>query len=451
MQVSVETTNGLERRMVVQVPASRLDGEVDNRLRNLARTVRMDGFRPGKVPLKVVEKRYGADVRQEVINEVLQQTYGEALQQEELNPAGTPSVDVRQGMTGGDLEYEAVFEVMPEIEVKGYAGMALKRPVTEITDADIDRVLTDLRKQQAKYNTVEREATDNDRVIVDFRGEVDGAAFPGNEGEDQPVTIGSGTMPPEFEEALKGLKAGDTRDIEYTFGDDFPTAEVAGKKAIFHTTVKAVEEPELPELDDAFAEAVGVADGGMQALRDLIRKNLESEANRATRARLKEQVTDTLARENEVTLPKALVDGEIEALQQQMKQRIQSQTGQDDVGPDLPGELFEEQARRRVTLGLVMNRLIADNDIKLDQERVKQQLMEMAASYEKPDEVIQYYSQNRQLMQSLEVSVLEDQVIDWVVEQAKVEDEPTELQELLNPRSSSPEPEESGTTEKTED
>ncbi|MEX0729229.1 MAG: trigger factor [Aquisalimonadaceae bacterium] len=449
MQVSVETTEGLERRMVVQVPASRLDGEVQSRLQNLARTVRMDGFRPGKVPAKVVEKRYGAQVHQEVLNEVLQQTYSEALQQENLNPAGAPSVDVRQGMTGGDLEYEAVFEIMPEIEVKGHSEMALKRPVADISDADIDRVLTDLRKQQATYRTVDREATDNDRVIVDFHGKVNGEGFPGSEGEDQPVTIGSGTMPPEFESALKGLKQGDSRDIEYAFGDDFPTSEVAGKTAIFHTTVKAVEEPELPEFDDTFAESVGVKEGGIQALRDLVRKNLEAESGRAVRARLKEQVTEVLARENEITLPKALVDGEIQALQQQMKQRIQSQTGQDD-GLDLPGELFEEQARRRVTLGLVMNRLIADNSIKLDQNRVKQQLFEMAAGYEKPDEIIQYYSQNRQLMQSLEVSVLEDQVIDWIVEQAKVEDEPIELQALLNPQSTKPEGAAADQAEKTE-
>lgn len=438
MQVSVETTEGLERRMVVQVPGSRLDSEAQNRLQSLARTVRMDGFRPGKVPFKVVEKRYGAQVRQEVLNEVLQQTYGEALQQQELNPAGAPSVDVRQGMTGGDLEYEAVFEVMPEIEVKGYKDMSLKRPVAEVGEADIDRVLEDLRKQQAKFNTVGREAAENDRVVVDFRGEIEGEEFPGSEGEDQPVTIGSGTMPPEFEEALKGLKAGDTKDIEYTFGEDFPTPEVAGKTAVFHTTVKAVEEPELPELNDEFAAAVGLAEGGIQALRELVRKNMEAEAGRAVHARLKEQVTETLVRENEITLPKALVDSEIQALQQQMKQRIQSQTGQDNE-LDLPGEVFEGQARRRVTLGLVMNKLIADNNIKLDKNKARQKLQEMAAGYERPEEVIQHYSQNQQLMQSLEVSVLEDQVIDWLVEQANVEDEPIDLQVLLNPQSNKPE------------
>ncbi len=432
MQVSVERTEGLERRMVVQVPADRLEGEVQSRLQNLARTVRLDGFRPGKVPFKVVQKRFGAQVRQEVVNDVLQQTYGEALRAKELNPAGAPSVDVRQGERGGDLEYEAVFEVMPEFEVKGAEGMKLKRPVATVDDAAIDRVLEDLRKQQATYEPVEREAQADDRVIVDFTGTVDGEGFPGSDGEDQPVTIGSNTMPPEFEEALKGLKAGDTKRIEYTFNEDFPTTEIAGKTAVFETTVKAVEEPRLPELDDALAEAVGIREGGMKALRGLVRGNLDREAERASRERLKEQVVEGLATANELELPRALVDGEIDALRQQMKQRLQSQLGEDS-DPDLPADLFEGQARRRVTLGLVMNELVREKGIRLDQDRVKQQMQEIASGYERPQEIMEYYRQNRQLIQSLEVSVLEDQVIDWIIEQADVEDEPTDLQELLNP------------------
>ncbi|MCP1676314.1 trigger factor [Natronocella acetinitrilica] len=437
MQVSVETTSGLERKMRVQVPADRVDGEVESRLRNLARQVRLDGFRPGKVPFKVVRQRYGGQVRQEVLNEVLQQTYGEALEQEKLNPAGAPAVDLKQGMDGGDLEYEATFEVMPEVEVQGTDALKLERPVAEVTDEDISRVLEDLRKQQAKYNTVERPAQERDRVLVDFKGTIDGEDFPGNEGEDQPVTIGSNTMPREFEQALVGVSAGEEKDIDYTFADDFPTESVRGKTAIFKTQVKAVEEPELPELDDDLAVAVGIAEGGLEALRQLIRQNLENEASKATQAQLKEQVTEQLGTANaELTLPKALVDGEIKALQQQMKQRIQQQTGQEDDDFDLPGELFEEQARRRVRLGLLMNRLISKNEIKLDQDKARARLQEMAANYPNPQEVIQYYTQNRQLMQSLEVSVLEDQVIDWLIEQAETTDKSLSLDELLKPRQS---------------
>ncbi len=449
MQVSVQTTEGLERRMTVQVPAEQVDQEVDSRLRDLSRNARMDGFRPGKVPFKVVQKRYGTQVRQEVINEVLQRTYGEALSQESLNPAGNPSVDIKQGLESGDLEYEAVFEVMPEFEVQGVKEMKLERPVAEVTDADVDKVLSDLQKQQAKYNQVERAAQEGDRVIVDFTGKIDGEDFPGNEGEDQAVTLGSNTMPPEFEQALVGLKAGETKEIEYTFADDFPTESIRGKTAIFHTTVKAVEEPELPALDDELASSVGVAEGGLEELKNLIRKNLTNEAERAARARLKQQVTDKLAEANkEVTIPKALIDGEIEVLQQQMQQRIQQQTGQQEA-MDLPGELFEEQARRRVLLGLVMNRLISENEITLDRERVQQLLQELAANYPNPQEVVQYYTQNPQMMQSLELNALEDQVIDWAVEQADVEDKPIDLDSLLKPQQ--PQGEAAGQDEKTED
>ncbi len=434
MQVSVQTTEGLERRMTVQVPAEQVDQEVANRLRDLSRNVRLDGFRPGKVPFKVVQKRFGSQVRQEVVNDVLQRSYGEALSQESLNPAGAPTVDIKNGLESGDLEYEAVFEVMPEFQVKGVQEMALERPVAEVADADVDKVLADLQKQQAKFNQVEREAQEGDRVVVDFVGKIEGEGFPGNEGEDQAVTLGSNTMPPEFEQALVGLKAGDTKDIEYTFAEDFPTESIRGKTAVFHTTVKAVEEPELPALDDDLAAAVGVAEGGLEELKNLIRNNLTAEAERASRAQLKQQVTDKLAESNsDITIPKALVDGEISALQQQMQQRIQQQTGQQEA-MDLPGELFEEQARRRVLLGLVMNRLISDNELKLDRERVQLQLQELAASYPNPQEVVQYYSQNQQLMQSLEINVLEDQVIDWVVEQADVEDKPTDLDTLLKPQ-----------------
>ncbi len=435
MEVSVETTAGLERKMTVQVPAERVDNEVESRLRNLAKQVRLDGFRPGKVPFKVVRKRYGAQVRQEVLNEVLQKSYGEALQQEELTPAGAPEVDLKQGLEGGDLQFEATFEVMPEFEVQGTDSISLERPAAEVTDADVDKVLGELRQQQARYSTVERPAQEGDRVVVDFKGTVDGEDFPGNVGEDQPVTIGSRTMPPEFEQALIGLGAGDEKEIEYTFAEDFPTEAIRGRTAVFRTIVKAVEEAELPELDDDLARAVGIEDGGLEELRKLIRKNLQNEALRATHARLKEQVTEQLAKANaEVSVPRAMVDGEISALQQQMKQRIQQQTGQNDEELDLPGSVFEEQARRRVLLGLVMNKLIRQNEIKLDQEKARSRLQEVAANYPNPQEVIQYYSQNRELMQSLEISVLEDQVIDWLIDRSQITDKPLSLDELLRPQ-----------------
>ncbi|SEO59128.1 trigger factor [Aquisalimonas asiatica] len=434
MQVTVETAEGLERKIRVQVPAERVDGEVQKRLKDMAGRVRLDGFRPGKVPMKVVQQRFGGQVRQEVLSEVVQQTYGEALQQESLQPAGSPNVDLKQGAESGDLEYEASFEIMPEFEVQGVGDMKLERPVADVNDEEIDKVLEDLRKQRATYNEADKAAEDGDQVVIDFHGTVDGEEFEGNQGEDTPVTLGANQMPPEFEEALVGLRAGEQKKIEYTFPENFPTEGIAGKTAVFETTVKSVKAPEYPELDDALAESVGLQEGGLQGLRDLIRSNLEREVERAQKAKLKEQVTDALAKANEIELPKALVDGEIESMQQQMRQRMQSQTGQAADDLELPADLFEEQARRRVTLGLVMNKLIADNSIQVDQDRVRQELQNMVAGHQNPQEMLQQYAQNREMMQGLEVSILEDQVVEWVAEQAQVEDKPTDLESLLNPQ-----------------
>lgn len=431
MQVSVETTQGLERRMTVQVPSERVDQEVEKRLRDMRGNVRMDGFRPGKVPFKVVEKRYGSAVRGEVLNEVVQQTYAEALEQESLRPAGAPAIEPQQTEQGEAVEYTATFEIMPDFELKGVDSLKIERPVAEVGDADVDKVVDNLRQQAATYKEVERAAQDGDRVRIDFEGKIDGEDFAGNKGEDTPVTIGSGQMPPEFEEALKGLQAGDEKDVEYPFPENFPDAEVAGKTAVFHTTVKAVEEPELPEADDALAEKVGVKEGGIEKLREQIKQGLERERDQAVRLRLKRQVMDQLAEANkDVELPKVLVDGEIESLQQQMRQQMQ-QYGQQPDEDQLKASEFEDEARRRVVLGLVVNEIIRKNDIKLDQNKVRERLQEVASGYEQPQQVMQYYLQNRRMMESLEVAALEDQVVDWVQEQAKVEDKPASFQELM--------------------
>ncbi|MFO7858986.1 MAG: trigger factor [Ectothiorhodospiraceae bacterium] len=434
MQVTVESTSGLERKIRVQVPSERVDDEVQKRLQQMAGTMRLDGFRPGKVPVKVVRQRYGDQVRQEVLNNVVQQSYGEALEQEALQPAGSPTLNLLSGLSEGDVEFEATFEVMPEIAVADVSGMHLERPTAEVTDADIDGVLEDLRKQRATYVEADKAAESGDQVVIDFKGTVDGEPFEGNEGEDAEVTIGGNQMPPEFEEGLKGLRAGESKDIEYTFPENFPTETIAGRTAVFQTSVKSVRAPEYPELDDALATAVGIEEGGLQELRNLIQRNLENEVARAQHAKLKEQITEKLVQDNQPEVPKALVDHEIEALQQQMRQRLQQQMGDQAEQMDLPADIFEEQARRRVSLGLIMNKLIADNDIQVDQDRVRTKLREMAQGHHNPQELIQQYAQSREMMQNLEVNVLEDQVIDWIVEQAQIEDQPTDLDSLLNPQ-----------------
>ena len=428
MQVSVETTEGLGRRMHVQVPAERVEQEVDRRLKDLSSRVRMDGFRPGKVPMKVVRRQYGEQVRSEVLNEVVQQTYSEALEQEDLRPAGNPSIEPRRMEAGEDLEYEATFEVLPRIEVQGIDQIQVQRPQVEVTDADVDNVLERLRKQHADYAEVERAAQDEDRVVIDFHGTIDGEAFPGNEASDVPAVLGAGQLPEAFEEQLQGASAGDELTVEHTFPEQVGEPSMAGRTAVFQVTVKRVEEPQLPELDDAFAERLGVSEGGVEALRDAVRGNLESERDQAVRQRLKRQVLDQLADLNELELPRTLIDGEIQALREQ-------QSGGEQQGelPESERSAYEELARRRVKLGLLVNELVRSQGIQLDRERMMQQLREMAAqSGQDPSEALQQMAQDRKMLESIEASVIEEQVVDWLLEQVSAEDQPMSFDELMN-------------------
>lgn len=438
MQVSVETTQGLQRRMTVQVPAERVDKEVETRLRSLGSRAKIDGFRPGKVPFKVLRQRFGEQVRGEVLGDVVQETYTEALTQESLRPAGAPQIEPTQSDAGKDVEYVATFEVMPTVDVQGADGMSLEKPVAEVTDADIDNIIENLRKQQAEFKPVERAAEQGDQVLVDFIGKIDGEDFAGNEGEDVPVVIGSGRMPPEFENALEGVAVGEKVDIEYTFPGHFPDKGVAEKTAIFQTTVKAVQAPELPDVDDAFAAQAGVAEGGVAALRERIKESLERQRDQAVRAQLKKQVMDKLLAANEVELPQVMVDGEIEHLRSQAQARLQQAGIEGEM--DLPASSFEEEARRRVALGLMINEIISKNSLKLDQAKVQQMLREIASGYDEPQQILRFYAQNRNLMEGIEVAVLEEQVVDWVVGQAKVEEKATTFQDLMN----------AGTTEEEE-
>lgn len=442
MQVSVETTEGLGRRIRVQVPAERVDSEVQNRLRDLRGRVRLNGFRPGKVPLKVVQKRYGEQVRGEVLNEVVQSTYGEALEQEGLRPAASPEIEPVQIGAGQDLEYEATFEVLPGFEVAGFEGIAIERPAADITDADVDALIDRLRRQQASHAEVERPAAEGDRVTIDFHGTVDGEEFEGNSGEDVPVEIGSGQMPAEFEAELVGLGAGEHKQVEYTFPEQFPDSQIAGKTARFDVTAKHVEEAQLPEVDDEFAKSLGM-ENGLEELRERVRENLERERDQAVRARVKQQIMDGLLERNPIELPQVLIDREIEQLREQARQRMQ-QYGAEGEEPDLPASQFEDEARRRVALGLLVNEIVRANEIELDRSRLSQALQEEASKYGQPDQVIQAYLQNEQLMESLQVQVMEDQVVDWVAERAQVTDKPTSLDVLLGRASKDPSGESSG-------
>lgn len=422
MQVSVETAEGLKRRLKVQVPSSRVEEAVQNRLRDMRGKVKLQGFRPGKVPFKVVEQRYGPQVRGEVLDEVVRSTYAEALEENALRPAGAPEIQPLNLEAGQDLEYEASFEIIPTIEIQGIEAIELTRPAVDIDDEDIDRIMQRLLRQHADYSEVDRAAAEGDRITIDFEGKVDGEDFAGNTGEDVPVPLGEGQMPGPFEEQLIGLKAGDDKTLDYEFPEAFPDEQIAGKTAQFLVKVKQVEAPELPEADDAFAEKLGM-EGGIEAVRNRIAESLERERDQAVRARLKGQVMEALLEKHAIELPQTLVDQELEQLRQQSSS---------DSADDLPSDTFEKEARRRVNLGLVVNEIVRGNQIQLDGERLQQALRRVAAGYEQPEQVMQYYVQNPELMQTLQMQVMEDQVVDWVVEQAQVAEQTMSLEALTS-------------------
>jgi trigger factor len=426
MQVSVEAIGTLERRMEVQVPAERIEKAVDERLQKLSRTVRLKGFRPGKVPVKVVRQQFGEQVRQEVLGDVVQKSFNEAVVQENLTPAGGPKIEPLN-IGQGDLKYRAVFEIVPTIELKGVEGMQLSRPTAEVTQSDIDAMIENLREQRAQYAAVDREARDTDRVTVDFDGTIDGIAFDGGKGEDVAIVLGEGRMLPDFEAALVGTRAGEQKTIEITFPENYP-AGTAGKKAQFAITVKSVEERRLPELDDEFAKSFGVEDGGIARLRDEVKDNMERELGEAVRARLKKQVMDGLMTANPIDLPKTMVETQVRELQIEAARRM----GARDASQIPPAENFQDAARRRVALTLIVGEVIRVADIRVDQAQVSARFEDLAAQFPDPAQAIQTYRTNPQLHRQMEAAVLEDQVVEWVVQRAQISDTPASFKELMN-------------------
>jgi trigger factor len=427
MQVSVQTTGALERRIEVLVPAERVEKAIDERLQKLSRTVRLKGFRPGKVPVKVVRQQFGQQVRQEVLGDVMQATFAEAVTQEKLVPATGPRIEPVNLEQGSDLKYVATFEVLPEIKLQGIESLELKRPAAEVTSADVDAMIQNLREQRATYSPVDREARDTDRVVVDFAGKLDGQPFDGGQGENVAVILGAGRMIADFEAGLRGAKAGETKTIDVSFPENYAAANLAGKTAQFDITIKSVEERQLPELDDEFCKAYGVEEGGIQRLREEVEENMRRELGEAIRARLKKQVMDGLLAANPLELPKSLVDQQVRELQIDAARRM----GATDMSQVPPADGFVDAARRRVALGLLVSEVIKTAEIKVDQAKVSARFEELAMQFPDPSQAIQAYRNNPQIQRTLESSVLEDQVVDWVVERAKVVDEPSTFKELM--------------------
>ena len=431
MQVSVETTQGLERRLTITVPADSVDSAVKARLQQLSKTQRINGFRPGKVPVSVIQKRFGAAVRQEVAGDVMQQNFYQAIVQEKINPAGMPSFELVKDENGQDLEFVAAFEVYPEVEVQGVADIEIEKPVVEISDADLDNMMETLQKQHATWKEVKRKAKKDDRVVIDFVGKVDGEEFEGGKAEGFTLELGQNRMIPGFEEPLVGAKTGEDVVVEVTFPEDYHAENLKGKAATFDVKVQKVEGKQLPDVDEEFAKLFGVEEGGVEALKAEVRKNMERELTQTLKTTVKEDVITKLLEKNEFDVPKALIDQEVNALREQAKQRFSQQGGGANM-PELPAELFTDNATRRVRIGLLLGEVIKQNELKADDEKVMALIEPAASAYEDPQEVVDYYKANEELMNQMRNVALEEQAIDWVLENAKTQDVTKAFDEVMN-------------------
>tara|TARA_R110001592_G_scaffold18703_4_gene77278 strand:- start:8620 stop:9966 length:1347 start_codon:yes stop_codon:yes gene_type:complete len=433
MQVSVETTSGLERRMTVGIPADRIESEVNKRLQQTASRAKVDGFRPGKVPMSVIRKRFGGSARQEVMGEVIQSSFYEAIMQEKLNPAGAPSVEPKELDEGKDFEYVATFEVYPEITLGDFAEIKVERIESEVRDEDLENMLDILRKQNTQFALAERAAENGDQLKVDFVGKVDDEPFQGGTASNTEIVLGSGRMIPGFEDGLVDAKAGDSVTLKVTFPEDYQNLELAGKPAEFDVIVHSVSAPALPELDDEFFAKFGVEEGGIEAFRSEVRKNMERELRQAIKTKVKTQVMDGLLATNSIDVPKALVSTEIDRLREQAVQQF----GGANIKPEqLPAELFEEQAKRRVSLGLVVADVVKQNDIKPDNDRVRAMVEELASAYQEPEQVVNWYYQNEQQLAEIQSVVLEEQVVDTVLQKAQVTTKQVPYEDAVKPAQS---------------
>ena len=433
MQVSVETPKGLERRLTITVPAESIDSAVKSRLQQLAKTQRINGFRPGKVPVAVIKKRYGQAVRQEIAGEVMQRNFYEAIVQEKITPAGMPAFEMKTDVDGQDLEFVAAFEVYPEVVVKDAKEITVEKAIVEISDKDLSNMMDTLRKQHAGWKEVKRKAKKDDRVTVDFIGTIDGEEFEGGKAEEFSLEMGKDRMIPGFEKPIVGNKTGDEVIADVTFPEDYHADKLKGKVAQFTISIKKVEQLDLPKVDEEFAKLFGIEDGNIESLNSEVRSNMQRELDQTLKAAVKEQVIAGLLEKNQIDLPKALVDQEIDALREQAKQRFSQQQGANmDNMPELPADLFEENARKRVSIGLLLGEVIKSNEIKVDQSKVDSLIATAASAYEDPSEVIEYYKTNDELMQQMNNVALEEQAVELLLEKAQVKEVNKAFDEIMN-------------------
>ena len=429
MQVSIETLTGLERRMTIEVPAEQVESQVRSRLQEAAKTYQMKGFRKGKVPAKVIQNRFGAGVRQEVVGEVMNQSWVEAVTQENVKPAGQPRIEPKSLEEGKNLEFIATFEVYPEIDLKDFAGIEIEKKKADITDADIDKMIETLREQRKSFKEIDRASQEGDQINIDFVGTIEGEKFEGGEATGTNLVLGSKQMIPGFEDGLVGKSTDEEFTLELTFPEDYQSKDHAGKEVAFAVTVNSISESVLPELNDDFFASFDVSDSGEAAFREEVSSNMSRELKSAGKNNIKNQIIEGLLGIHKVDVPTALTGNEIQTLRQQAMQQF---GGGQNIDPSmLPDDLFTEQAERRVALSLIMNEVVSKNELKPDAEAVRTLIEEMAESYEKPEDVVKWYYSDKEQLANVEAMALEDAVIDLVLNAAKVKELSVSYEEAL--------------------
>ncbi|MDO4907146.1 trigger factor [Neisseria sp.] len=432
MSVTVETLENLERKVVLSLPWGEINAETDKRLQQTQRRVKIDGFRPGKAPLKMVASMYGASVQNDVLNELVQKAFYDVAVAQNLKVAGFPRFEgIEEQDDENSFKIAAVFEVFPEITVGDLSAQEVEKVTAEVGDAEVDKTVEILRKQRTRFDHVEREAQNGDRVIIDFEGKIDGTPFDGGSAQNYPFVLGNGQMLPEFEAGVLGLKEGESKDVEVTFPEDYHGKDVAGKTAVFAISLKNVSAPTLPEVDEQFAKALGIADGDVAKMREEVRKNVAREVARRTEGQTKDSVMEALLKATEVQLPKVLVDDEAARLADEMKQNFTNQGMADAAKLDLPADMFKEQAERRVALGLILAKLVDDNKLEPTEEQIKAVVSDFAESYEDPQEVIDWYFADKQRLQGPTSLAVEANVVEFVLGKAKVNEKVLSFDEVM--------------------
>ena len=429
LQISLESSEGLSRTLRVEIPAENIDGEVTKRLKSVGKKAKLKGFRPGKAPMKVIRQNYGTEVRNEVLGDMIQKSYSEAVVKEKLNPAGNPNIQPEVSGEGTNFTYKATVEVYPEIELQGLDALTIERPVVEIQDKDVALIIENMRHQKAVWEEATRKARKGDRVTIDFIGKIDGEEFPGGKAESTPVVLGEGRMLPDFEKGMEGIKAGETRQVDVAFPEDYQAEELKGKTAIFEISAEVVEAKVLPEIDIEFCKAFGVESGDIADLNVEVRSNMQKELEAAIEAKTKDATMTALLESNPIEVPNSLVDQEVHSLQHDWMKRMGLPN---DHSYHPPAEQFTDEGKRRVRLGLLIGEYVKQEEIQVEKEDIDDQLAKLTDGYEEPETMINAYKANQQAMQQVQMMSLEGKVVKSLLEKAKVTDNNTDFQTIMD-------------------